>query len=116
MQTVDELRADRCRPRSTGALSDAQVAAQLQVLPGWTIERDAIARAFRFPGFLETIAFVNAVAWVAHAEDHHPDLAVGYDRCEVRYSTHSVGGISANDFICAAKVDAVYAQRIAPAA
>jgi 4a-hydroxytetrahydrobiopterin dehydratase len=115
MQTVEQLRAARCRPRTTGAMSDAEVAAQLRALPAWSIERGAIARAFRFPDFLETIAFVNAVAWVAHTEDHHPDLAVSYGRCEVRFSTHSVGGISANDFICAAKVDAVHAQRVATA-
>ena len=111
MRTVDELREARSRPLSTGAMTDAQVAAQLTVLPGWSLERGAIARAFRFSGDLETIAFVNAVAWVAHTEDHHADLAVGYDRCEVRFNTHSVGGISVNDFICAAKVDALYAQR-----
>ncbi len=55
------------------------------------------------------MAFVNALAWVAHPEDHHPDLAVSYNRCAVRFNTHSVGGISINDFICAAKVDALLA-------
>jgi 4a-hydroxytetrahydrobiopterin dehydratase len=112
MRTVEQLRAARSRPLSTGAMTDAEVAAQLQVLPGWAADGGAIARSFRFSGYLETIAFVNALAWVAHTEDHHPDLAVGYDRCEVRFNTHSVGGISANDFICAAKVDALYAQRV----
>ncbi len=53
------------------------------------------------------MAFVNALAWIAHTEDHHPDLQVGYYRCTVRFSTHSVGGISVNDFICAAKADAL---------
>ena len=53
------------------------------------------------------MAFVNALAWIAHVEDHHPDLAVSYSRCTVRFNTHSVGGISINDFICAAKVDAL---------
>src|SRR6476646_4286925 len=61
-----------------------------------------IARTYNFKNDYETMAFVNAVAWVSHREDHHPDLEVGYDRCRVRYSTHSVGGLSENDFKCAA--------------
>jgi 4a-hydroxytetrahydrobiopterin dehydratase len=56
------------------------------------------------------MAFVNAVAWIAHEQDHHPDLEVGYSRCRLRYSTHDVGGLSRNDFICAAKVDALLAS------
>jgi 4a-hydroxytetrahydrobiopterin dehydratase len=94
-------------------MPEAEVAAQLSVLPEWKLVDGAIARTFRFPNYHETIAFVNALAWVVHGEDHHPDLAVGYDRCEVRFSTHSVGGISENDFICAAKADAIHAQRAA---
>jgi 4a-hydroxytetrahydrobiopterin dehydratase len=109
------LLASRCRQLASGALSDSEVAAQLSLLPDWKLASGAIARTFRFSNYHETIAFVNALAWVVHAEDHHPDLAVGYDRCEVRFSTHSVGGISDNDFICAAKADAVYAQRAASA-
>jgi 4a-hydroxytetrahydrobiopterin dehydratase len=66
---------------------------------------DAIRKTFRFDDYHRTLAFVNAVAWIAHREDHHPDLEVGYNRCTVRYSTHDVGGLSENDFICAAKVD-----------
>jgi len=96
-------------------MPDGEVAAQLSLLPDWKLASGAIARTFRFSNYHETIAFVNALAWVVHAEDHHPDLAVGYDRCEVRFSTHSVGGISDNDFICAAKADAIYAQRAASA-
>ena len=114
MRSREDLLASRCRPIASGALSDSEVAGQLSVLPDWQVVRGAIARSFRFSNYHETIAFVNALAWVAHAEDHHPDLAVGYDRCEVRFGTHSVGGISDNDFICAAKADAIYAQRAAP--
>jgi len=66
-----------------------------------------LRRTFRFGNYYQTIAFVNALAWVAHAEDHHPDIEVGYNRCLVRYSTHSIGGLSENDFICAAKLDAL---------
>ena len=113
MRSRQALLASRCRQLASGALSDSEVAAQLSLLPDWKLASGAIARTFRFSNYHETIAFVNALAWVVHAEDHHPDLAVGYDRCEVRFSTHSVGGISDNDFICAAKADAIHAQRAA---
>ena len=66
-----------------------------------------ISRAFKFKNYYQTISFVNAVAWISNQEDHHPDLEVGYSRCLVRYSTHAIGGLSENDFICAAKVDAL---------
>lgn len=66
-----------------------------------------ISRGFKFKNYYQTIAFVNALAWVSHQEDHHPDLEVGYSRCLVRYSTHAIGGLSENDFICAAKIDAL---------
>lgn len=88
------------------------LAAHLATLPGWQAVGGggpgaAIEKRFAFPDFHRTMAFVNAVAWVAHVEDHHPDLAVGYGQCTVRYSTHAVGGVSLNDLICAAKVDAL---------
>jgi 4a-hydroxytetrahydrobiopterin dehydratase len=98
-------------------MSEGEIRAQLAVLPAWEYVDGAIARSYRFANYHETIGFVNALAWIANAEDHHPDLAVGYDRCAVRFNTHSVGGICDNDFICAAKADALYAQRPAtPAA
>ena len=73
------------------------------------LNNGAIEKTFPFKNYHETIAFVNALAWVAHTEDHHPDLTVSYARCVVRFNTHSVGGISVNDFICAAKADALVA-------
>ncbi|HFD80559.1 MAG TPA: 4a-hydroxytetrahydrobiopterin dehydratase [Gammaproteobacteria bacterium] len=78
----------------------------------WEVdEQDSILRRdFRFENYYQTMAFVNAVAWIAHREDHHPDLEVGYNHCRVRYQTHSVGGLSENDFICAARVDALVAD------
>ena len=81
----------------------------LQQLHDWSLdpEQQTISRSFKFKDFYETIAFVNAVAWIANGEDHHPDLQVGYNRCVVQYRTHSVGGLSDNDFICAAKIDAL---------
>jgi len=80
-----------------------------QIHADWSLDSDGllIRRSFRFGNYYETIAFVNALAWVAHRQDHHPDLEVGYNRCMVRYSTHSVGGLSENDFICASRVDAL---------
>jgi 4a-hydroxytetrahydrobiopterin dehydratase len=79
----------------------------LSGLPGWKLHEGAIRRTFEFKNFHQTMAFVNAVAWIAHRENHHPDLEIGYRTCAVRYATHSIGGISENDFICAAKVNAL---------
>jgi 4a-hydroxytetrahydrobiopterin dehydratase len=88
-------------------LTPAERKAHLAALPGWKFSRGAIAKTFRFPGYAKTIAFVNAVAAIAQREDHHPDLAVHYDHCAVTWSTHSAGGITMNDIICAAQVDAL---------
>jgi 4a-hydroxytetrahydrobiopterin dehydratase len=81
----------------------------LSKLKGWELSLDAseIQQTFRFKDFHQTMDFVNLVAEVAHQEDHHPDLVVGYNRCEVHYHTHAIGGLSDNDFICAAKIDAL---------
>jgi 4a-hydroxytetrahydrobiopterin dehydratase len=83
------------------------VARHLAATAGWVQAGNAIERSFQFGNYHQTMAFVNAVAGVAHAEDHHPELQVSYSRCTVRFNTHSVGGISINDFICAAKLDAM---------
>ena len=66
-----------------------------------------ISKTYQFANYYETLAFVNATAYISHREDHHPDLEVGYNKCRVRYSTHSVGGLSQNDLICAAKVESL---------
>ena len=80
----------------------------LPELRDWKLDRNqSISRRFEFDDFYETMAFVNALAWIAHREDHHPDLEVGYKTCNVRYATHAVNGLSENDFICAAKIDAL---------
>ena len=89
-------------------MSDADVAAQLKVLDQWVFDDRALKKTYRFKNYYETLAFVNALAYMVHREDHHPDLHVGYNRCEVRFNTHSVNGISENDFIAAAKADAIY--------
>ena len=74
---------------------------------GWRLIDAALEKTFKFKNFYETMAFVNAVAFIAHAEDHHPDFTVSYGQCTIRFSTHDVNGISVNDFFCAAKVDGV---------
>ena len=88
-------------------MTTAQVAAHLAQAPGWSLVQGAIQKRYDFADYHHTMAFVNAVAWVAHGQDHHPDLLVAYNRCTVRFSTHSVGGISINDFICAARLQAL---------
>lgn len=103
------LELGMCRPLPAGTppLAQAQIEAGLAQLPGWAYADGVIGKTFSFTNYAATIAFVNAVAWIAQREDHHPELLVGYDRCRVAYSTHSVGGISENDFICAAKIEAL---------
>ncbi|MDC7806611.1 4a-hydroxytetrahydrobiopterin dehydratase [Luteimonas sp BLCC-B24] len=102
-----------CLPRrgAEHRLPEARIRELLPDVPGWTLAEDgqALTRTFRFDDYHRTMAFVNALAFVAHREDHHPDLGVHYDRVVVRYSTHDVGGLSENDFICAAKADRLVA-------
>jgi 4a-hydroxytetrahydrobiopterin dehydratase len=83
--------------------------ARLQLLNGWKQERNSICKTYQFKNFHQTIAFVNAVAWISHREGHHPDLSVSFNSCQVSYTTHSIVGLSENDFICATKVDALIA-------
>jgi 4a-hydroxytetrahydrobiopterin dehydratase len=77
--------------------------------PGWQIVEDgkALRREFKFADFYRTMSFVNAVAHIANAEDHHPDIECGWGYCRIRYQTHAIGGLHENDFICAAKIDAL---------
>jgi 4a-hydroxytetrahydrobiopterin dehydratase len=98
-----------CKPLSGAAhkLSVPQIEAALIELPGWTYSNDELVREFKFADYYRTMAFVNALAHIAHREDHHPDMSVHYNRAVVRFSTHDVGGISENDLICAAKASAL---------
>ena len=110
--SASDLTSRHCKACEGGVepLGGDQVHALLGDLHAdWSVnpQGSEIARSFRFKNYYQTVAFVNAVAWIAHQEDHHPDLEVGYSRCKVRYSTHAIGGLSENDFICAAKVDAL---------
>lgn len=108
-KTVNPLTGKRCLPCEGGvpALTPDQADDMLRTLDGWELRDGAIERTVGFKDFHGTMEFVNAVAWIAHREDHHPDMEVGYDKCRVRYVTHAIGGLSENDFICAAKVDAL---------
>lgn len=110
MKTLDQLLAASCRHLDGDPLSDARVAEQLAVLDGWTHEGKSIQKDYAFADFSATMAFVNALAGMVDREDHHPEMVVGYNRCRVRFDTHSVGGISDNDFICAAKTDLIFRQ------
>ncbi|HWW22004.1 MAG TPA: 4a-hydroxytetrahydrobiopterin dehydratase [Steroidobacteraceae bacterium] len=99
-----------CQPceGKVAAYTTAQAGAALtQLAPGWQLIEDgrAIKREFKFRDFFRTMSFVNALAHIANIEDHHPDLELGYNYCRVRFSTHALGGLSDNDFICAAKID-----------
>ncbi len=89
-------------------LGPEQVERLLQQLDGWELSGDTIQKTYRFKDYHQTIAFVNATAWVSHREGHHPDLDVGYEHCSIRYTTHAIGGLSENDFICAAKIDRLF--------
>jgi 4a-hydroxytetrahydrobiopterin dehydratase len=101
------LARQHCQPLKgpAHALSAEQIQSLLAELPGWSVVGKEIVKDFRFADFYRTIAFVNALAWTANREDHHPDLEVGYGHCRVHWSTHDVGGLSLNDFICAAKTE-----------
>ena len=105
---MTQLVAKHCKPCEGGVppLTSAEVQRMLGEVEGWSVSDDSkrISRKFSFKNYWQTMAFVNAVAWIAHQEDHHPDLTVSYDNCVVSYSTHAIAGLSENDFICAAKV------------
>lgn len=107
METACNLSEKSCAPCEGGTppLSREQIDRLLPGLDGWAQTGGEIAKTFQFRNYYETMAFVNALAWISHRENHHPDLEVGYRQCRVRYSTHAIGGLSENDFICAAKIE-----------
>ncbi|QGZ41888.1 4a-hydroxytetrahydrobiopterin dehydratase [Pseudoduganella flava] len=102
--SADELRMQHCA-HATTQLDPAEATRLLALLDGWAIDEGRLTRAFTFRDYYETMAFVNALAYIAHCEDHHPELVIGYRNCVARFATHSVQGLSLNDFICAAKAD-----------
>jgi 4a-hydroxytetrahydrobiopterin dehydratase len=91
-------------------MNETEIAERMKELEGWSRDDDTIVKTYRFANYHETMAFVNATAWISHRTDHHPDLTVGYNQCTVAYTTHSAGGLSRKDFDCAAKVDALFAS------
>jgi len=105
-----DLSSKHCTPCTGGMqpLSQPEIDLLLKQIDGWSQHQQIIQKTFEFKNYYQTMAFVNAVAWLSHREDHHPDLSVGYGQCRVEYTTHAVGGLSKNDFICAAKVDALF--------
>ena len=107
---MQDLVKRKCKPCEGGvpAYTEAQARAELKGLKGWTLENGRLVKLYPFGNYHQTMAFVNALAWVSHREDHHPDLEVGYNKVRVVYWTHAVGGLSENDFICAAKCDALF--------
>jgi len=107
---VKDLSEKKCAPCEGGVKPLTPVKVKLlakQLHKDWKIAKDfkSLKRSLNFKDFYRTMSFVNAVAYIANGEDHHPDLSVGYDYCHITYSTHSIGGLSVNDFICAAKLD-----------
>ena len=108
---ADDLAHKKCKPCEGGVapLDPQEIERLLKRIDGWEYANGVIAKTYSFKNYYQTIAFVNAMAWISHREDHHPDITVGYNKCRVEYSTHAIGGLSENDFICAAKVDALFA-------
>ena len=109
---TDPLSTKKCKPCEGGVapLTATQAKQLLQQLPKWQLTSDGrwIFKDFEFKNFYRTMAFVNAVAWVANQEDHHPDMEVGYKHCMVRFTTHAISGLSENDLICAAKIGQLF--------
>lgn len=106
---MNDLTKKKCVPCEGGvtALKKSDAEELLLHLPKWHFNENhtGINRKFTFKNFYQTIAFVNAVAWIANKENHHPDMKVSYGYCSVQFTTHAIQGLSENDFICAAKID-----------
>ena len=110
MTEVSDLATRKCKPCEGGVapLKHDEVSRLLSQLQGWELAAGKIAKSFAFTNHYQVMAFVNAAAWISHREDHHPDMGVGYNTCRVEYMTHAIGGLSENDFICAAKLDQLF--------
>ena len=105
-----DLTSQKCKPCEgvVAPLTVDAATALLRQLDGWHLLEKQINKTYSFKNYYQTMAFVNAVAWVSHREDHHPDMTVGYNSCDITYTTHAIGGLSENDFICAAKIDQLF--------
>ena len=109
-QAVCDLTSRKCKPCDGGVapLTRGEIENLLKQLCGWEYVNGVIAKTYAFKNYCQTMAFVNATAWISHREDHHPDLTVGYASCRVEYHSHAIKGLSDNDFICAAKLDRLF--------
>jgi 4a-hydroxytetrahydrobiopterin dehydratase len=107
---MTDLAKRKCKPCEGGVApyNAQQTKEMLQQLKGWIVEDGKLVKVYPFTNYYQTMAFVNALAWISHREDHHPDLVVSYNKCRVEYATHSIGGLSENDFVCAAKCDLLF--------
>ena len=110
MRYANNLDNMRCKPCEKGMppLAQPEIDNMRQQLEGWQLYDHLISKTYHFKDYYQTIAFVNAIAWMSHREDHHPELTVNYNSCQVEYTTHAIHGLSENDFICAAKVDKLF--------
>ncbi len=108
---MNGLRTKNCKPCEGGIdrLGPDRTVNLLKQVPGWMLSDDSksIHREFRFKGFFKTVSFINALAWIANQQGHHPDFSAGYNYCEVTFTTHAIEGLSENDFICASRVNAL---------
>ena len=102
---MSKLATGQCEEKVAKLDNDAATQL-LRELQGWAIEEGVLRKTYSFKNYYHTMAFVNLIAWIANRQNHHPDLLVSYNKCRVDFSTHSVGGLSQNDFICAARIDA----------
>jgi 4a-hydroxytetrahydrobiopterin dehydratase len=104
---ISDLLSKKCEAceSSAGKIDPDATGEYLKQVPGWQLEGAQLVRTFNFKNYYEAMAFVNATAWISHRSDHHPDMEVGYNKVTMHYSTHKVGGLTENDFICAAKVN-----------
>lgn len=111
-QIIEQLIKKKCKPCEGGVepMTNSQIESFIKELSGWVLSDNRIHKSFQFSDHHSAIAFLNAVAWISHTEDHHPDIKIGYDTCEISYWTHAISGLSENDFICAAKVDKLLAN------
>lgn len=111
MTTVCDLTDKSCKPCEGGVapMSREEAEATMDQVPEWELSEDGttLTRRFEFKGFYKCVAFINAMAWVANSENHHPDFSAGYNYCVVNFTTHAIDGLSENDFICAAKISSL---------
>tara|TARA_B100000686_G_scaffold296074_1_gene327407 strand:- start:256 stop:597 length:342 start_codon:yes stop_codon:yes gene_type:complete len=107
---INSLAAKKCKSceGNVPPLSTVEIQEMMHQLDGWEHYDDLISKVYSFKNYYEVMAFTNIVAWISHREDHHPDLTLGYNKCRVEYTTHAIGGLSENDFICASKIDCLF--------